>query len=72
MHKTRFETIGIIAAVVAAAATVSQAWTAWQAYQLQEAQQSSTPKFTIYYLCQSLSSCSSRQAKFSGWSKFGK
>ncbi|NJL88663.1 MAG: GUN4 domain-containing protein [Coleofasciculaceae cyanobacterium SM2_1_6] len=33
VHKTRLETIGIIATVVAAAAGVSQAWTAWQAYQ---------------------------------------
>ncbi|NJL88377.1 MAG: GUN4 domain-containing protein [Coleofasciculaceae cyanobacterium SM2_1_6] len=33
MHKTRLETIGIIATVVAAAAGAIQAWTSWQAYQ---------------------------------------
>ena len=36
VQKTRLETIGIIAAVVAAGAGVSQAWTAWQAYQGQQ------------------------------------
>lgn len=36
MHKTRLETVGIIAAVVATAAGVNQAWTAWQAYQGQQ------------------------------------
>ena len=45
MHKTRLETVGISAAVVAAAAGVSQAWTAWQAYQL--GQQNSPSSISI-------------------------